>query len=116
MVVKKEYCDICGNERQIFPKSMLVAFHGTIKHERSIDICEYCSNEFEERMRHTQIEFILKSNWWKENATHNGDIDYGDFHMVGTSEQGGYSCPRCGHCNNAYTFENKCQACGYEKE
>lgn len=46
----------------------------------------------------------------------NPNMDYGDFVMVGTAEQGGYKCPKCGHVNNAYVDGKTCPNCGYGKK
>lgn len=43
-------------------------------------------------------------------------MDYGEFVMVGTAEQGGYKCPKCGHVNNAYVDGKTCPKCGYGKK
>ena len=61
----------------------------------------------------TEINFIKNSKWWKENSNSSGEINYGAFKLIGTFEQGGYICPKCGYCNNAYIFEDECQECGY---
>lgn len=45
----------------------------------------------------------------------NPNMDYGDFVMVGTAEQGGYKCPKCGHVNNMYVDGKTCPSCGYGK-
>lgn len=57
---------------------------------------------------------MKKSVWWVKNSDLNGKIDYGDFRKVGTCEQGGMICPKCGYDNNLYTFNGICQGCGYE--
>ena len=61
-----------------------------------------------------QCKWLLeKSKWWEENSNETGEINYGSFKLSGTFEQGGYICPKCGYCNNAYSFEHICQKCGY---
>lgn len=61
-------------------------------------------------MCQTEVDFVEAS----ETIIQNG-IDYGEFKQIGTYEQGGVMCPKCGYSNNSYTFEGICQKCGYTK-
>ena len=112
--MKREYCDLCGRESNTTCIKIRIAQSA----ERIFDCCQTCENELGRRITQAQIDFAHSTKWWKDNQKENGDIDYGSFHMVGTAEQGGYVCPKCGYCNNAYTFtfSKKCEKCGYEKQ
>ena len=109
--MKREYCDLCGRESNTSCIKIRIAESA----ERLFDVCRICENDLRKRITQSQIDFAHSTKWWKDNQNENGDIDYGDFRMVGNCEQVGYVCPKCGHSNNAYTFKNKCQSCGYEK-
>jgi len=63
--------------------------------------------EFMKQMR-VETEYRIEDD--------NPNGDYGDFIMVGTAEQGGYKCPKCGHVNNAYVDGKTCPKCGYGKK
>lgn len=110
----KTYCDICGKERRVESKNLIVSFgRGRYENKKPFDICERCWEELSNAKRQAELDFVKKSEWWKTHVNEDGDIDYGSFKMVGTAEQGGEMCPRCGHVNNAYIFQGTCQNCGY---
>lgn len=112
----KHFCDICGREtNRIKSKSFLVSFNGFYNNNRDLDICDSCEEKLEDCKKQTEVNFMKNSYWWKQNSDVNGEIDYGEFRQVGTCEQGGMMCPKCGHSNNSYTFNGTCQSCGYTK-
>lgn len=116
MKLTKHFCDICGREtKQVKQKSILISFDYVYKNERNFDVCEFCEEKLENMKRQTEVDFIKNSHWWEQNSDTNGEINYGEFRQVGTCEQGGMMCPKCGHSNNSYTFNGTCQKCGYTK-
>lgn len=112
----KHFCDICGREtNNTTSKSVLISFNGHYKNSRSVDVCGYCEERLEDARNQAEVDFMKQSDWWKQNSNSNGEVNYGDFRQVGTCEQGGMMCPKCGHSNNSYTFDGTCQSCGYTK-
>lgn len=110
MIMK--YCDLCGSNVQILHKeNLLISFRGNYENRRDFQICDYCKDKLENAKRQAEVDFIEKSETFIKNG-----IDYGEFRQVGTCEQGGIMCPKCGYSNNSYTFDGKCQQCGYGKE
>ena len=108
----KQYCDLCGNLTQkLYKENLLVSFKGDYQNRKPFEMCESCKDKLRNLLCQAEVNFVENS----ETAIQNG-IDYGEFKMVGTHEQGGMMCPKCGHCNNAYTFDGVCQSCGYGKK
>ena len=107
----KQYCDLCGNLiEKLYKENLLVSFGEYYQNRKPFEICECCKEELRRRLNQAEVEFIENS----ETIIQNG-IDYGEFRQVGTCEQGGMMCPKCGHSNNSYAFKGVCQSCGYTK-
>lgn len=112
----KHFRDVCGRETDtVKSKPMLISFNGFYKNDRIFDICIHCEDELEKAKNQSEVDFMKRSHWWKQNSNGDGEIDYGTFRQVGTCEQGDVMCPKCGHSNNSYTFDGTCQKCGYKK-
>lgn len=112
----KHFCDICGREVDtVKSKPFLISFGGFYKNDRIFDICIQCETVFENTKNRAEVDFMKHSYWWEQNSNGDGEIDYGTFKQVGTCEQGGIMCPKCGHSNNSYIFDGTCQKCGYKK-
>lgn len=107
----KQYCDLCGNlTEKLYKENLLISFDGYYQNRKVFEICEYCKRKLQKCMCQTEVDFVEAS----ETIIQNG-IDYGEFKQIGTYEQGGVMCPKCGYSNNSYTFEGICQKCGYTK-
>ena len=110
----KSFCDICGQEEMNLERLTLkVNEYGKEKH---FDACGSCVKKLYKKICTVETEFVRSSKWWKEHQNKDGDINYGDFVMVGNAEQGGYKCPKCGCVNNAYVDGKTCPNCGYGKK
>lgn len=110
----KQYCDICGKEvMHTNVRRLCISANSYWKNQKDFDICDDCEEKLVKLQNDTEINFVKKSKWWEENSNETGEINYGSFKLSGTFEQGGYICPKCGYCNNAYSFEHICQKCGY---
>lgn len=105
--MRKCYCDICGKETYHVSKIKLcISGDGFFQNKKTFELCDCCKQQLIELKTKSEIDFVKASKWWEEK-------NHGSFYLSGTFEQGGYVCPRCGHCNNAYTFEGVCDECGY---
>ena len=109
----KTYCDICGNETDV--KKQLITINSALN-TRTLDVCQGCTSKLEWARIQAEIDFFESSKYWQERKNDNGDYNYGKFVQVGTCEQGGMRCPKCGHSNNSYTFTGTCESCGYREE
>lgn len=118
----KIFCDICGKDNQnIISETVLISFNGHYKNTRTIDMCEFCKEKLELVRNEAEVAFMEQSVWWKQNTNDNGDLNYGTeplytFRQVGSYEQGGVMCPKCGYSNNSYTFDGTCSKCGYTEQ
>lgn len=108
----KQYCDLCGDlTDKLYKKNLLVSFKGDYQNRKHFEICDSCKSKLKKLLCQAEVNFVESS----ETVIKNG-IDYGEFRQVGSYEQGGKQCPKCGYCNNAYTFNGECQSCGYGKK
>lgn len=114
--MKKYYCDICGREAtNVKVIKLCVSTNGFFKNQKKFEICNDCEERLTELQNNTEVNFVKESKWWKGNSdeSNKNEINYGSFELSGTFEQGGYVCPKCGYCNNAYSFNGICKECGY---
>lgn len=106
----KQYCDLCGKLTQkLYKENLLVSFGANYQNRKPFEMCECCKGKLQKQLCQTEVDFVESS----EVIALTG-IDYGEFRQVGSYEQGGKQCPKCGYCNNSYTFDGVCQSCGYE--
>ena len=107
----KQYCDLCGDlTEKLYKENLTVSLGDYYRNRKPFEICECCKEELRKRLDQAEVEFVENSKLIIQNG-----INYGEFIQVGTCEQGGMMCPRCGYSNNSYTFKGVCQKCGYTK-
>jgi hypothetical protein len=110
-------CDFCGKEvAGLYKRNIVVDVYNGIERKRDIEICDSCLRRYSNAVNSAVENFIRSTDYFKTHCNSKGNfIDVGKFRMVGTHEQGGYKCPRCGTVNNAYVFDGACEDCGYEE-
>lgn len=107
--MKKE-CDLCGRESSTSCIKIHTAGVGSEK--RIFNVCKLCKKELGKRTIQEQ-NYLIDNIKYLQGNQEEINTYYGPFRLAGTVEVGGYVCPKCGFCNNAYTFKHKCRHCGY---
>lgn len=110
MAVRTIYeCDACGDiVNSLKDTEVCVRKNGETQ---TVGLCAACLERLEKARLQADLDFI-KGTHIRPPRRMKKQVNHG-FVLVGTCEQGGYRCPKCGYVNNAYADGYWCPCCGF---